>query len=204
MNGKKLSIRPVSESHSIMSDPLRPHGLYRLWNFPGQNTGVGSLSLLQGIFPTQGSNPGLTHWKWILYQLSHKGSPRILEWVACPFSSGSPQPRNWTGVSCIAGGFFTNWAEREANFIIKNKSKAIQEYDQYWSQSIQEYDLCTETISTEEQINFVPCWTSEFQTHIFSSPMTPLSSVIIIGPWLDLFLFICMFVLIKLWMHWYK
>ena len=43
---------------------------------PGQNTGVGSLSLLQGIFPTQGSNPGLLHCRQILYQLSHKGSPR--------------------------------------------------------------------------------------------------------------------------------
>jgi len=46
---------------------------------------VGSLSLLQGIFPTQGLNPGLLHCRWILYQLSHKESPRILEWVACPF-----------------------------------------------------------------------------------------------------------------------
>ena len=72
-------------------------------NSPGQNTGVGSLSLLQGIFPTQGSNPGLPHCRWILYQLSHKGSPRILEWVAYPFSSGSSQPRNQTRVSCIAG-----------------------------------------------------------------------------------------------------
>ena len=54
---------------------------------PGQNTGVGSLSLLQGIFPTQGSSPGLPHCRQILYQLSHKGSPRILEWVAHPFSS---------------------------------------------------------------------------------------------------------------------
>ena len=48
------------------------------------------------------------------YQLSHKGSPRILEWVAYPFSSGSSRSRNWTRVSCIAGGFFTNWAIREA------------------------------------------------------------------------------------------
>ena len=56
---------------------------------PGQNTGVGSLSLLQGIFPTQGSSPGLLHQRRILYQLSHKGSPRILECVAYPFSSGS-------------------------------------------------------------------------------------------------------------------
>ena len=84
------------------------------WNFLGQNTGVGSLSLLQGIFPTQGSNPGLLHCRQILYQLSHKGSPRILEWVASPFSSRSFQPRIWTWVSFIAGGFLTNWAIREA------------------------------------------------------------------------------------------
>ena len=95
------------------SDSLRPHGLYSPWNSPGQNTGVGGLSLLQGILPTQGLNPGLLHCRQILYQLSHKGSPRILEWVAYPFSSRSSRPRYWTGVSCIAGGFFTNWAMRE-------------------------------------------------------------------------------------------
>ena len=50
---------------------------------------VGGLSFLQGIFPTQGSNPGLLHCRWILYQLSHQGSPRRLEWVAYPFSRGS-------------------------------------------------------------------------------------------------------------------
>ena len=80
------------------------------WNSPGQNTGVGSLSVLQGIFPTQGSNPDLPHCRWILYQLSHQGSPRILEWVAYLFSSRSSWPRNWTGVSWIAGSFFTSWA----------------------------------------------------------------------------------------------
>ena len=84
---------------------------------PGQNTGVGSLSLIQGIFPTQGSNPGLLHWKRILYQVSHKGSPWLLKCIAYPFSSRFSQPRNPTGVSCIAGGFFTNWAIREAPFI---------------------------------------------------------------------------------------
>ena len=52
-----------------------PHGLYSLWNSPGQNTILGSCSLLQGIFPTQGSNPGLLHCRWILHQLSHQGSP---------------------------------------------------------------------------------------------------------------------------------
>ena len=55
------------------------------WNSPGQNTGVGSLSLLQGIFPTQGSNPDLLHCRQILYQLSYKGSLRILEWIAYLF-----------------------------------------------------------------------------------------------------------------------
>ena len=58
-----------------MSDSLRPHGLYSPWNSPGQNTGVGTLSLLQGTFPTQGSNPGLLHDRQILYQLSHQVSP---------------------------------------------------------------------------------------------------------------------------------
>ena len=90
-----------------MSDSLRSHGLYSPWNSPGQNTRVGSLSLLQGIFSTPGSNPGLPHCRWILYQLSHKGSS-ILEWVAYPFFNGSSQLRNQTGISCIAGGFFTN------------------------------------------------------------------------------------------------
>ena len=97
-----------------------PFGLYSLWNSLGQNTAVGSsLSLLQGILPSQGSNPGLLHCRWILYQLSHRGSPRILEWVAYPFSRGSSWPRNRTRVSCIArwilyqlscqGGPYTGW-----------------------------------------------------------------------------------------------
>ena len=63
---------PESESCSVMSDFLRPNVLYSPWNSPGLNTGVGSLSLLQGIFPIQGSNPGLPHYRQILYQLSHK------------------------------------------------------------------------------------------------------------------------------------
>ena len=81
----------VSESRSVVSDSP--------WSSPGQNTGVGSLSLLQGIFPTQGWNPGLLHCQRILYQLSHKGSPRILEWAAYPFSSRSFPARNQTRVS---------------------------------------------------------------------------------------------------------
>ena len=114
-----------SESHSVVSDSLRPHGLYSSWNSPGQNTEVGSLSLLQGIFPTQGLNPGLPHYGRILYQLSHKGSPRILEWVAYPFFRGSSRPRNWTGVSCIAGRFFTNWAIREAHMVLVSRDLTL-------------------------------------------------------------------------------
>ena len=60
-----------SESRSVMSDSLRPHGLHSPWNSADQNTGVGSLFFLQGIFPTQGLNPGLLHCRWILYQLSY-------------------------------------------------------------------------------------------------------------------------------------
>ena len=96
-------VKSESESHSVV---LQPHGLYSPWNSPGQNTGVGSLSLLQEIFPTQGLNPGLPHCRHILYQLSQKGSPWILEWVVYPFSSGSSRPRNQTRVSCIAGRFW--------------------------------------------------------------------------------------------------
>ena len=65
----------LSESCSVVSDSLQPHGLYSPWNSPGWNTGVGSLSLLQGVFPTQGSNPGLLHCRRILYQLSYERSP---------------------------------------------------------------------------------------------------------------------------------
>ena len=63
-----------SESHSVMLDSLQPHGLYSQWNFPHQNTGGGSLSLFQGIFPSKGLNPGLQHCRWILYQLNYQGS----------------------------------------------------------------------------------------------------------------------------------
>ena len=65
----------LSESHSVMSDSLQLHELYSPWNSPSQNPGVGSVSLCQGIFPTQGLNPGLPHCRRILYQLRREGSP---------------------------------------------------------------------------------------------------------------------------------
>ena len=101
------------------------HTLYSPRNSPGQNNGVGSLSFLQGIFPTQGSNPGLPHCRWIFYKLSHKGSPKILGY---PFFSGSFWPRNQTQVSCIAGRFFTIWAMREALSFIRNQQIVFQSH----------------------------------------------------------------------------
>ena len=102
-SGFFVDIESESEGHSVVSHSLLSQSMEfsrpEYWS---------SLSLLQGIFPTQRSNPGLPYCRRILYQLSHKGSSRILELVAYPFSSGSSRPRNQTGVSCIAGGFFTN------------------------------------------------------------------------------------------------
>ena len=89
---------PGSSVHGILQD---------------KSTGVGCHALLQGIFPTQGSNPGLSHYEQILYHLSHQRSPLILQWVAIPFSRGSSQPRDQAEVSWIAGRFFTSWATRE-------------------------------------------------------------------------------------------
>ena len=59
---------------------------------PGKNTGVGCHALLQGIFPNQGWNPGLPHCRWILYCLSHQGSPRTLEWLSYPSPGDLPDP----------------------------------------------------------------------------------------------------------------
>ena len=81
-------------SDSLPPMDCNPPGSSVHRNSPGQNTGVGCHFLLQGIFPIQGSNPGLPHCRQILYQLSHKGKPRILEWVAFPFSSKSSKTRS--------------------------------------------------------------------------------------------------------------
>ena len=77
-----------------LCDPLPGSSVYG--DSPSKNTRVGCHALLQGIFPTQGSIPGLPHCGWILYRLRHQGSPRILEWVAYPFSRGSSRSRNHT------------------------------------------------------------------------------------------------------------
>ena len=101
---------------------------------PGKNTGVDSHVLFQGIFPTQGSNPGLPHCRQTLYHLSHQGNPWILEWVASPFSRGSSWPRN---VSCIARWLFTFWAPGEAPHL--RPCERISEFN-YWIINQIKYD----------------------------------------------------------------
>ena len=98
----------VTQSCPTLCNPrdYSPPGSSVHGDSPGMNTGVGCCSLLQGIIPTQESNQGLLHCRWILYHLSHQGSPRILEWDAMPSSRGSCQPRNQTRVSCTAVRFF--------------------------------------------------------------------------------------------------
>ena len=113
------------ESPALQSDSLPTE-------LPGKpiNIGLSCHALLQGIFPTQGSNPGLPHYRQILYSLSHQGSPRILEWVAYPFSRRFSQPRNWTRVSCIARRFFTTWATREVplSYLICKRKESLLIY----------------------------------------------------------------------------
>ena len=77
----------------------KSHGLYSPWNSPVQNTGVGSSSLLQGIFPTQGSYPGLPYGRQVLYQLNHKGS----QW--------------WVGIGVVLVAKRWNWHFKQRNFL---------------------------------------------------------------------------------------
>ena len=111
----RTGIEPKFSALHADSLPAEPQG-------KPKNTGVGSLPLLHGIFLTKGSNPGLPRCRWILYQLSHKGSPRILVWVAYPFSSGSSRPSNQARVSCIAGRFFTNHRSKVIYRVLPNSS----------------------------------------------------------------------------------
>ena len=93
-------IRRVCVSHSAVSNSLRPHGLQpaRLlcpWNSLGKNTRVGCHSLLQEIFPTQGSNPGILHYRQNLYYLSHQVSSQIRR------ESHKREVKNWDNGSKI-------------------------------------------------------------------------------------------------------
>ena len=95
-------------SRSVLYNSFQPDGLGPTrflcpWGLSRQEYWSGLLWKIQRIFPTQVSNPGLPHCRWILYCLSHQGSPRILKWVAYLFSRGSSR----TGISCIASRVFT-------------------------------------------------------------------------------------------------
>ena len=92
-----------SASHSVLLYSLQPHGLFSPRNSPGQNTGLGSLSLLQGIFPTQGSNPGLPHCRRILYQLSHQGSQKYWSGKPIPSAEDHPNPGTEPGSPALQG-----------------------------------------------------------------------------------------------------
>ena len=118
-----------SESHSVMSNSLWPHRSYSPWNSPGQNTGVGSHSLLQRIFPTQGSNPILPHYRWILYQLSHQGSPKLFKIMAkysvstylCYVGWKALQITTLSFTSFLCFFFFPHWSLE--SWISKNTPK---------------------------------------------------------------------------------
>ena len=109
---------------SVMSESLQPHGLYSPWNSPGQNTGVGSLSLLQGIFPNPRIEPRSPTLQADSLATELQGKPKNTGVGSLSFSSGFSWPR----VSCIAGGFFTNWAIREdPGFKYNNNNNGIGE-----------------------------------------------------------------------------
>ena len=103
----------VTKSCPTLCNPVgcSPPNTLCLWAFSRQEYWSGFPCPPSGD-PTQGSNAGLLYCRWVLYHLSHQGSPRILEWVASACSRRSSRPRNWTRVSCITGRFFTSWATR--------------------------------------------------------------------------------------------
>ena len=96
-----LNVKSESESRSVMSNSLWHHGLYSPWNSSGQHTRVGTLSLLQGIFQAQGLNPGFPTLQADSLSPEPQGSPRLLEWIIYPFSSGSSRLSNQTRASCV-------------------------------------------------------------------------------------------------------
>ena len=120
-------IRSDQISRSVVSDSLRPHGLQSSWDSPGPNTGVGSSSLLQGIFPTQGLNQGLLHHRQILYQLSHQGSPRIRNGQSIPSPVDLPDPGIELGSLALQADSLP--AERPDDHSLRAAGHAVGETD---------------------------------------------------------------------------
>ena len=101
-----------NESCSVVSNSLEPHGLYSPWNSPGQNTGMGSFSLLQGIFPTQGLNQGLLNCRWTLYQLSYQGSHLLFK------------IQGYFIISEIGGNLYNNVRSQSLHSMINSNERA--------------------------------------------------------------------------------
>ena len=114
-----VEVPNVSESHSVVSASLWFHGLYSTWNSLGQKTGVGSLSLLQGILLTQKSKWGLLHCRRSLYQLSYQESPpnvkrrsKLLDnWGLCCSFTELPYSWNWREPKLASWSFSECWQE---------------------------------------------------------------------------------------------
>ena len=130
-----LLLHSENESLSVMAIPLWPHGLYSPWNSPGQNTGVGSLSL--GGLPKPRVKLGSPALQADSLPAEPQGKHKNTGVGSLSFSSGSSQPRSQTGFSCIAGRFFTNWAIRETLLLysqsLNQTVKVLQKYfDCFW------------------------------------------------------------------------
>ena len=104
-----------SESHPVVSNSLWPHGLYSPWNSPGENARMGSFSLLQRIFPTQGSNPGLQYCRWILYQLSHREAQPLWD-LNTQYEAPSKD------LACYTKGYLSN----QFSFVFINGNKVLE------------------------------------------------------------------------------
>ena len=147
-------------SCSIMSNSLWPHGLQptRLlcpWGFSRQEyeSGLPCSPSARGSSQAHGSNPGLPLCRQIPYRLNHQGSPRILEWVAYPFSRGSSWSKDQTRVSCIADGFFTSWATgSHGKDLVIDIYLFLSRFPPYWLLQNIEYSSLCYTVG--------PCWLS--------------------------------------------
>ena len=124
-----------------------------LWDSPGKNTEVSCLlSSKWSFWPRDRTQ---------VFHLSLQGSPRILECVAYPFSRESSQPRNRTGVSCIAGEFFTSWATRGAQFLLYSRVNQLYVYMYLF------LDFLPIWVTTEHQVEF-PVLYSRFLSSVLN------------------------------------
>ena len=131
-------VGPESQSHPVMSNSLQPHGLYILWNSPGQNTGVGSLCPSPGDLPNPGVEPRFLTLQADSLSAEPQRKSKNTGVGSDPFSRESSQPRNRIRVSCIAGRFLTElsgkWvlASYKTRMILVISSKTAQDPIMVW------------------------------------------------------------------------